>query len=75
MIKLDVKEGKVAALLKTGDDFVSTNLNDMTAQNMIHSGKVQKSDNPDYPILVNGEWYFAGEIEVEEKPKAKVAKK
>lgn len=74
MIKLDVKDGKVAALLKTGDDYVATNLNDMTAQNIINAGKVKKSDNPRYPILVNDEWYFAGEIEIEEK-KAKVAKK
>ena len=76
-MKLRVKENKVDALLKTGDDFVKTSLNEMTAQRIIESGKVTKSDNKDYPICVNGEWYFAGEVEAEksdEEPKKKAKK-
>lgn len=72
MIKLDVKENKVAALLRSGKDFVSTDLNEMTAQRIISEGKVKESDIEGYPIGVNDEWFFAGEfVKADEKPSPK----
>ena len=76
MIKLEVKENKVAALLRSGKDFVSTDLNEMTAQRIISEGKVKASDIEGYPIGVNDEWFFAGEfVEAEKKSAPKKAKK
>ena len=74
-MKLRVKENKVDALLKTGDDFVKTSLNEMTAQRLIESGKITKSDNKDYPICVNGEWFIAGELDEEKSEDAPAPKK
>jgi hypothetical protein len=61
MYKLKNIEGRVNALLKTGNDFVSTSLSIAAAQHIINVGKMMKSDKSEYPICVDGYWYFEGE--------------
>ena len=60
MFKLKSTNGKVKCLLKTGKDFVRNEIQVSAAQHIIDTGKMEKSDKPDYPIHV-GEWYFEGE--------------
>lgn len=60
MFKLKSTNGKVKCLLKTGKDFVRNEIPVSAAQHIIDTGKMEKSDKPDYPIHV-GEWYFEGE--------------
>ena len=71
--ELKVKNGKVKALLKTGKDFVATEMNETGVRQIISHGKLKESGLEDYPISVNGEWFFAGSIEKEE-PEEKPAK-
>lgn len=66
MYKLKNTNGKVNALLRTGKDFVQTELAISAAQHIIDTGEMTESDNPDYSIRVNDRWYFEGE-EVKEK--------
>ena len=40
------------------------------AQHIIDTGKLVESDNPDYPICIDNQWYFEG---VEVKKTAKKA--
>ena len=60
MFKLKSTNGKVKCLLKTGKDFVRNEIPVSAAQHIIDTGKMEKSDKPDYPIHV-GDWYFEGE--------------
>lgn len=60
----------VEALLRTGKDFVKNNLSVSAAQHIIDTGKLVESDNPDYPICIDNQWYFEG---VEVKKTAKKA--
>lgn len=68
MYKLKNINGRVNSLLKTGNDFVKNSLSISAAQHIIDTGKMVKSDKPEYPICVDEKWYFEG---VEVKPKAK----
>lgn len=52
------ENGKVNALLKTGNDLVKTELDYDTAMNLT-SGKGGDSNIPGYPIHV-GDWYIEG---------------
>ena len=61
MYKLKNINGRVNALLKSGDDFVKNNLSISAAQHIIDTGEKVKSDRPDYPICISGWWYFEGE--------------
>lgn len=70
MYKLKNVNGRVNALLRTGKDFVKNNLSVSAAQHIIDTGKLVKSDNPDYPICIDNQWYFEG---VEVKKAAKKA--
>lgn len=63
MYKLKSTNGRVNFLLRTGKDFVRNNMSVSAAQHVIDTGELQTSDKPDYPICVNGKWYFEG-IEV-----------
>lgn len=67
MYKLKNTNGRVNALLRTGKDFVKNNLSVSAAQHIIDTGKLVESDNPDYPICIDNQWYFEGEP-IEEKP-------
>lgn len=60
--KLKTVNGKVAFLLKTGKDFVKNQMAVASAQHIIDTGEVKKSDVEDYPINVDDKWYFAGEV-------------
>lgn len=60
MYKLKSTNGKVKCLLKTGNDFVRSEISVSAAQHIIDTGEVVQSDKPEYPIHV-GEWYFDGE--------------
>lgn len=60
--KLKTVNGKVAFLLKTGKDFVKNQMAVASAQHIIDTGEVKKSDVEGYPINVNDKWYFAGEV-------------
>lgn len=61
MYKLKSSNGRVNFLLKTGNDFVRSNMSVSSAQHMIDNGETADSDRPDYPICVNGQYYFEGE--------------
>lgn len=52
--------GKINALLRTGKDFVKSELSLATVNQLIATGELVDSDRPDYPIHV-GEWYFEGD--------------
>lgn len=60
--KLKTVNGKVDFLLKTGKDFVKNRMVVASAQHIIDTGTMQKSDIEDYPINVDDKWYFAGEV-------------
>ena len=51
------ENGKVNALLKTGNDFVKTELNCTTAEKIVNGGKSVESNIPGYPIHVDN-WYL-----------------
>ncbi len=70
MYKLKNVNGRVNTLLRSGKDFVKSNLSVSAAQHIIDSGKLVESDNSDYPICIDNQWYFEG---VEVKRKAKKA--
>lgn len=69
MYKLKVNNGRVNALLKTGEDFVQNNVSINTVDHIMSTGKLVPSDRPDYPICIDEQWYFEGE-EVKEPKKA-----
>ncbi len=60
--KLNNKDGKVTFLLRTGKDMVKNQMALASAQHIIDTGKVTKSDRKDYLICVNDKWYFEGEL-------------
>lgn len=60
--KLNNKDGKVAFLLRTGKDMVRNQMALASAQHIIDTGRVTKSDRKDYPICVDNKWYFEGEL-------------
>lgn len=61
MYKLKNINGRVNALLKSGDDFVKNNLSINAAQHIIDTGEMVESDRVDYSICISGQWYFEGE--------------
>ena len=67
-------EGKVNYILRTGKDFVKSQMNTMAAQHIIDTGKRTETVSPDYPIAINDNWFFEGEeiiVTKEEKGKKK----
>lgn len=68
MYKLKSTNGRVNALLRTGNDMVSSNLSVSAAQHIIDTGKLVKSDKPGYTICVDDTWYFEG-VEVKKTAK------
>ena len=69
MYKLKINNGRVNALLKTGEDFVENTLSVNTVEHLMSTGKTIPSERKDYPICIDGQWYFEGE-EVKESKKA-----
>lgn len=69
MYKLKSTNGRVNTLLRTGKDFVKNNLSTSAAQHIIDTGNLVESDNPDYPICVDNQWYFEGTEVTETAPK------
>ena len=69
MYKLKINNGRVNAVLKTGEDFVQNNVSINTVEHIMSTGKLTPSARPDYPICIDGQWYFEGE-EVKEPKKA-----
>lgn len=65
MYKLKNVNGRVNCLLRTGKDFVKNNLSVSAAQHIIDTGKLVDSNNPDYPICVDNQWFFEG-VEMKE---------
>lgn len=59
--KLNNKDGKVSFLLRTGKDLVKNTMSIASAQHLIDTGEIKRSDVDGYPINVNDEWYFEGE--------------
>ena len=70
MYKLKINNGRVNALLKTGEDFVQNNMSINTIDHIMTTGKLIPSDRSDYPICIDGQWYFEGE-EVKEPKEEK----
>lgn len=60
--KLKNVNGKVSFLLRTGKDLVKNQMAVASARHIIDNGKIKKSDIKGYPINVNDEWYFEGEL-------------
>lgn len=54
--------GKVNFLLRAGKDLVKNQMAIASAQHIIDTGKMKKSDVPGYPINIDDKWYFEGEI-------------
>ena len=59
--KLKTANGKVEFLLKTGKDFVKNQMAVASAQHIIDTGTMKKSNVEGYPINIDDKWYFAGE--------------
>ena len=66
MYKLKNVNGRVNSLLRTGKDFAKNSLSVSAAQHIIDTGTIVESDNPNYPICVDNQWYFEG-TEIKEK--------
>lgn len=60
--RLKTENGKVTFLLKAGKDFVKNRMAVASAQHIIDTGTMKKSDLKGYPINVDDKWYFAGEV-------------
>lgn len=61
--KLKVNEsGKVKFLLRVGKDLVANTMDEAGAKGIVDNGEVTLSDIQDYPICVDGNWYFDGTI-------------
>lgn len=60
--KLKSVNGKVTFLLRTGKDLVKNQMAVASAQHIIDHGEMKKSDVEGYPININNEWYFEGEV-------------
>lgn len=69
--KLKNVNGKVNFLLRTEKDFVKNQMSVASADHIINTGAVTKSDRKDYPICVDDKWFFEGEI----LPKKKTGQK
>ena len=67
--KLKSVNGKVTFLLRTGKDFVKSQMAIASAQHIIDNGELIKSDVEGYPIDINNEWYFEGEVFKRTAPK------
>lgn len=70
--KLKNIDGKVAFLLRAGKDMVKNQMALASAQHIIDTGKVTKSDRKDYPICVDNKWYFEGEAVKRTTPQKEV---
>lgn len=68
MYKLKAKNGIVSTLLKSGKDFVKTDVKESFAKKIIEEVGCKKSDREDYQILVQDQWYFEGTYEEDEQP-------
>lgn len=67
--KLKSVNGKVPFLLRTGKDLVKNQMAVASAQHIIDHGEMKKSDVEGYPININNEWYFEGEVFKRTTPK------
>lgn len=59
-MKLVIKDGKVAYLYKAGKDLVSGQLEASVAQAIVKGSKnkITNNEHPDYPLCVDGKWFF-----------------
>ena len=60
--------GKTFYIRQNISNFVKNNLSVSAAQHIIDTGKLVESDNPDYPICIDNQWYFEG-VEVKKTTK------
>lgn len=60
--KLKNTNGRVTFLLRTGKDLVRNTMSLASAQHIIDTGSVTKSDMKGYPIAVDDKWFFEGEV-------------
>ena len=59
--KLKSCNGKVTFLLKAGKDLVRNQMAVASAQHIIDTGAVMKSEIDGFPINVDNQWWFEGE--------------
>ena len=65
--KLKEIKGEVNFIMPAGSDFVASTMPFGQAIGICNAGKVEESDKfPDYPICVNGKYYFAGRFKADE---------
>lgn len=60
--ELKNKNGNVIFIMRTGKDFVKSQMPIASAQNIVNNGKKLKSDVKGYPINIDNKWYFEGEV-------------
>lgn len=66
-MKLKVRNGSVKALLKSGKDFVKTEMSEAEAKHIIDTGKTVRSVRADYPMCIDKIWFFQCEEEKKEE--------
>lgn len=54
--------GLVEALMRAGKDMVETAIPEKEALRIVENGTLVKSEESDYPICVEHEWYFRGTV-------------
>lgn len=59
--RLKAEDGYVTFLMKCNRDYVRSRMPLASAQMVVDSGKVKRSNKKDYPINVDDHWYFKGE--------------
>lgn len=70
--KLKTVNGRVNSLLKADSSHsVKNTISVSAAQHIIDTGNLIDSDRPDYPICVDGKWYFEGERMEDNAPRRK----
>lgn len=74
MLKLKVVDGKVNALLKSGNDYVRTTLSEETANSILKDAKISEGIEG-YSLCVNDEWFFEVEEAEDQVPKAEAKPK
>lgn len=75
-MKLRSENGMVEFIMKTGKDFVKSKTSESAAMSMIAMGKTEMTDtHKDFPLCVDGKYYFPALPEEPETPAEKPAKR
>lgn len=56
------KQNDALFIMKAGKDYVYGSMPYAKAAQMCRNGNVTRGDNPDYPLAVDGKYFFSGQI-------------